>query len=239
MPLNQTLDKGHACFDATHVANFNLLYHFPNIASNAWYSKLTNGWWTGNIVSINSGFYFTPVLSTNRSANGVGGTAGGPDRPDRNTATEIAAAGCPSSPTCNYAAVPYNPATVITGNPTQWFNPYMFNQGTPGYFGNAGRDSLRGPGSGTWNFSLVKDTRLPFLGEAGNLEFRAEVFNVLNRANFSTPASTTIFGGSFNLATGAGVPAFAPTASPSATAGQILTTANPSRQIQLALKILF
>ena len=37
---------------------------------------------------------------------------------------------------------------------------------------------------GNWNLSLVKDTQVGWLGEAGNVEFRAEVFNVTNRANF-------------------------------------------------------
>jgi len=66
-----------------------------------------------------------------------------------------------------------------------WFNPLMFRLEPAGFLGDASRDMLRGPGMGTWNFSLSKDTPLRFLGEAGALEFRAETFNILNRANFA------------------------------------------------------
>ena len=47
------------------------------------------------------------------------------------------------------------------------------------------RNSLTGPPERNWDFSLVKDTKLGFLGEAGMLEFRAEFFNVMNHPNFS------------------------------------------------------
>ncbi len=93
-----------------------------------------------------------------------------------------------------YSFVPYDPSTVILGTPTEWFNPLMFQLGPAGTLGNASRDMLSGPGSGTWNLSINKDTRLAFLGEAGAIQFRAEIFNILNRANFtsSLPSGATI-----------------------------------------------
>ncbi len=84
---------------------------------------------------------------------------------------------------------------MITGNPNQWFNPYMFGESPLGTVGNAPRDSLEEPGLHEWDFSIVKDTKLGFLGEGGNLQFRAEIFNVLNHANFSYP-SAVVFQGS-------------------------------------------
>jgi len=84
---------------------------------------------------------------------------------------------------------------------------------------------------GTWDFSLVKDTALRFLGEGGSLQFRAEVFNLLNRANFAAP-NTTVFSGSTS-----DIGSY--TEAPLASAGQITTTATPSRQIQFALKVIF
>jgi hypothetical protein len=56
--------------------------------------------------------------------------------------------------------VPFNKNTVITGNPNEWFNVNMLVLGPVGSLGNARRDILRGPGPGTWDFSLVKDTPL-------------------------------------------------------------------------------
>ncbi len=53
-----------------------------------------------------------------------------------------------------------------------------------GYLGDEPRDDLRGPNLRTWDLSVNKDTSLPFLGEAGKLQFRAEMFNVLNHPEF-------------------------------------------------------
>ena len=70
----------------------------------------------------------------------------------------------------------------------------------------------------------MKDTKLRFLGEGGNVQFRAEVFNILNHANFSRP-NTGLFS--------------APSATALGTAGQITSTDTASRQIQLALKVIW
>ena len=91
---------------------------------------------------------------------------------------------------------------------------------------------LRGPGLGTWNLSINKDTALPHLGEAGKLEFRAEMFNLLNRANFSLPSSGAVFTGTQSDPAGA-------SEAPVNNVGQIKSTATTSRQIQLALKVIF
>jgi hypothetical protein len=148
--------------------------------------------------------------------------------------------------------IPYNPATVITGNPNQWFNPLMFalqpmvpcpnnTALTCGTLGNVPRGFLRGPGLGTWDFSLVKDTAMHFLGEAGALQFRAEFFNILNRANFSVPGATVFSGTTGTVVPGstttANVGAYSET--PVGSAGVISTTTTTSRQIQLALKVIF
>lgn len=75
---------------------------------------------------------------------------------------------------------------VILGNPSQWFNPAAFlaPPNNSGFYGNLGRDTLIGPGLATWDLSFLKNTQL---SERTNLQFRAELFNVLNRANFNTP----------------------------------------------------
>jgi hypothetical protein len=71
----------------------------------------------------------------------------------------------------------------------------------------------------TWDFSTFKDTRIR---ERTEVEFRAEIFNLLNRANFNTP-SLIVF-------TPAGL---------SGTAGAITSTSTTSRQVQFALKLLW
>ena len=56
------------------------------------------------------------------------------------------------------------------------------------------------------------------------VQFRAEAFNVLNRANFALPGNTNV------ITRGGVVPA---------NAGVITSTATPSRQLQFALKPAF
>ena len=54
-----------------------------------------------------------------------------------------------------------------------------------GFYGNLGRDTFIGPGLATWDFSTMKNTGI---SERLKLQFRAEIFNLLNRANFNTPS---------------------------------------------------
>ena len=226
-PFNSAYDKGPSCFDATHNLHFNLLYHAPNIKSdNLFVNKVMNGWWVGNIVNVQTGIPFTPVVSTNRSGSGAyGGNQG--DRPDLVTTASTGT----SSKSAGLSFVPFDPNTVILGTPAEWFNPFMFQLGAVGTLGNASRDMLRGPGQGTWNLSINKDTKVGWLGESGALQFRAEIFNLLNRANFSLPSGTT-FSGTTGDAAG-------PTEAPINGVAKITTTQTSSRQIQLALKVIF
>jgi hypothetical protein len=108
---------------------------------------------------------------------------------------------------------------VISGSPDRWYDPGAFTEPTPGTFGNVARGSLTGPGLCTVDTSLFKDFRL---GPGRTLQFRAEAFNALNRPNFGIP-SAVVFSGS-NIATSAGV---------------ITSTATTSRQLQMALKLVF
>jgi hypothetical protein len=88
--------------------------------------------------------------------------------------------------------------------------------------GNLGRDFLIGPGFLNTDSSVIKNTKLT---EKLNLQFRGEIFDILNHPNFGNPALTS-----------------SPT---STTFGQITNTRFPTgdfgsaRQIQFALKLLF
>jgi carboxypeptidase family protein len=68
-----------------------------------------------------------------------------------------------------------------------------------GSYGNSARNILTGPGLSVWNVVLAKSFRL---SEEARLQFRWEMFNAFNRANFSNP-STNISGGDFGLVGGA------------------------------------
>ncbi|HVZ60065.1 MAG TPA: TonB-dependent receptor, partial [Terriglobales bacterium] len=231
-------DYGPSCFDIRHNLRFNLLYHLPTLQTNSILSKVVNGWWVGNIVSVQTGYPFSPVMPISRSQSSRR-TSTPMDRVNLNTATVAPGQTGPDGQvnTTTKTFIPYDAATVITGNPQQWFNPLMFsmpaisacpNNATLscGTLGNAPRGLLRGPGLGTWDLSVVKDTAVPFLGEAGSVQFRAEFFNVLNRTNFGMPAGNVFSGATTNRS--------AYSEAPLSSAGQITNTATTARQVQLA-----
>jgi Carboxypeptidase regulatory-like domain len=209
-PFNLRADKGLGTFDVRHAAVINALYSLPfgqgqPLASGlqGWSSKLISGWSVASILTVQSGFPFTPQLSYNPSNNG---DTRNPVRPFLN---------------------PSFSGPVVTGNPSQWFNPAAFLAPPPnsGFYGNVGRDTYIGPGLATWDFSVLKATAIR---ERLNLQFRAEIFNLLNRANFNTP----------NLIVFTPPTAANPTGL-SGTAGAITSTSTTSRQIQFALKLLW
>ena len=69
--------------------------------------------------------------------------------------------------------------------PACQFNAAAFSSPGAGVFGNAGRNLLRGPGFAQVDFSVFKDTKLT---ETSSLQFRAEIFNLFNHANFADPS---------------------------------------------------
>jgi hypothetical protein len=80
----------------------------------------------------------------------------------------------------------------------QWALQSAFPAQAQFTFGNAGRDILTGPGLSDWDFSIIRKFRLT---ESKTLEFRAEMFNIFNSPNFSTPnsnAASASFGQIFN-----------------------------------------
>jgi hypothetical protein len=118
----------------------------------------------------------------------------------------------------------WNPAftePLILGLPGKYFNPNSFVQPLPGTYGNVGRNVLQGPGLAELDLSLAKRFAL---SERFNLQFRAESFNLLNRANLNAPNPVV-----FTAATGG----------PSPTAGVVTNTSTTSRQLQFGLKLLW
>jgi hypothetical protein len=201
-PFDLKADWGLANFNVKQSAAVSGVYELPVGHGRRFLSgagpltdDLLGGWTVNSIVTLQAGFPFTPQLSYNPSNNG---DSRNPVRPFVNPAFH---------------------GPVILGNPGQWFNPAAF-LGPPnasGFYGNLGRDTLIGPGLATWDLSFLKDLRL---WERANLQFRAEFFNVLNRANFNAPNAI----------------AFTPTGV-SPTAGVITSTATSSRQVQFGLKL--
>src|SRR4029077_2965066 len=78
-------------------------------------------------------------------------------------------------------------APFLTSGGVIFLNPAAFATPKPGTFGNLERGTLHGPGFNQVDVVLAK--HFSFDGTR-NLEFRAEVFNVFDRANFSNPVGT-------------------------------------------------
>src|SRR5262249_25554267 len=95
--------------------------------------------------------------------------------------------------------------------------PVIGSDGTATAFGNSGVGIVSGPDQRNFDLSAIKPTRIPHLGEGGNLEVRAEFFNAFNTAQFSAP-STNVSAANF---------------------GVISSTAVSPRIAQLALKLNF
>jgi Carboxypeptidase regulatory-like domain len=203
-PYDLNADWGPATYDARNVGVASAVYALPFGRGQAFAKDLGGlanafvaGWSVNSIVTLQSGFPFTPQLSYNPSNNG---DTRNPVRPFVN---------------------PDFKGHAILGKPSQWFDPNAFLQPPPnsGFYGDLGRDTLSGPGLATWDFSAFKNTRV---SEKFTVQFRTEIFNILNRANFNTP-NLIVF-------TPSGV---------SGTAGAITSTSTSSRQIQFALKLLW
>jgi hypothetical protein len=112
------------------------------------------------------------------------------------------------------------------GNPNQYINLACYSFPSPAnLLGNTGRNSLIGPGLAELDFSVKRSFPLHFISEAAHLQFRAEMFNLANRVNFEPPLPNNKL---YNTK-GALL----------ATAGVITTTATTSRQIQLALRLVW
>jgi hypothetical protein len=91
--------------------------------------------------------------------------------------------------------------------------------------GNLGRNIVIGPGLSKLDFSVFKNNHVKRISESFNAQFRAEFFNILNRANFASPTD--------NLAV------FDQNGGPTQNAGRLTSTQTTSRQIQFALKLIW
>ena len=85
----------------------------------------------------------------------------------------------------------------------EYFNTAAFIQAAIGTFGNVGRNSLRGPAFFDVDASIFKNF---VFTERFRLQFRAEAFNIQNRANFNNPNATVSAGVTFGTITAAADP---------------------------------
>jgi hypothetical protein len=115
------------------------------------------GWQFGGIVTIATGFPFSPSTGLDTSNTSSGGQL----RPDQ--------IGNPN---------------VAEPSPARWFDPAAYATPAQFTFGNAARNSLVGPGTRTADLYVRKEFKL---GKRARLEVRVEAFNAFNHPNFGLP----------------------------------------------------
>jgi hypothetical protein len=200
-PFNLAAERGRSMFDARHRFVLSYQWSLPFLQhSGSWYGHVLGNWQLNGIVTAMSGTPFTVFDSNDVSLQGQAPEISGfsSNRPN--------VIGNPNS----------GPHTTA-----QWFNVNAFQRiaqdpNSPvQQFGNEGRNAVQGPGYVNWDFSAIKNIRLT---ESKEVQFRGELFNVLNHTNFRLPVSDI--------------------SAPSTAFGHIQSDVSP-RVIQVALKFLF
>ena len=198
------LMRGLSDFDIRHHLTLNYLWEVPGWRSTSvGLNWLTSGWQVGGIFRASTGEPFTAVIAGDPLGLGNGNPF---DFPDRLVSSECG-------------------SLVNPGNPNHYLKAQCFGAPIPPTrLGNSGRNIAPGPGIVNLDFSLFKNNHVRRISETFNVQFRAELFNVLNHANFLPPLrpANQVFDATLALNGGA---------------GQLTSTSTNSRQVQLALKV--
>jgi hypothetical protein len=196
-------------FDARHRLVLSYQWSVPYWRqASTWYQHAFGNWQFNGIFTAMSGTPFTVLNSNDVSLQGSAPEISGfsSNRPDV-VSDPFKPGPVAANPGCtNFPAQ--------TRTPAAWFNPCAFVEPAIGSFGNEGRNAIQGPGYVNWDFSLLKNIQV---AEGKQLQFRAELFNILNHTNLRLPESDI----------------------QSPNIGQIQKDTEQPRVIQLALKFLF
>src|SRR6202521_1671410 len=227
MFFNRGGRHGKCDFDVTQNFVVNYLWQPPTPKfGGAAAQHILGGWEFGGVIVVSTGSPFTVLIA--------GDPLGQNSTDPFGYASRVAGPGCGNPVTGNVNgyikvscfSVPTVPASFAgvcqlgldgNGNPI------------PGscmnLFGNAGRNTVVGPGLANIDFSAFKNNYIHRISETFNVQFRAEFFNIFNHPNFQSPVKhNAIFNQDGSPASGAGV---------------INSTTTSSRQIQFGLKIIW
>jgi outer membrane receptor protein involved in Fe transport len=232
-----------ACdFDIRHTFSGTLMWEIPSIKnSSALVSTLTGGWELGTIVTATSGAPFTVTVDDGNDPLGTGFNGdfsmdfanllpGCNPITGRKPPDSYLNVNCFTPPTAPdtlpiaTAQTPFGCVQNTFPTPAPAGMQYCSN-----VLGNSGRNRFYGPSLTTMDLSIFKNTRIPAISETFNIQFRAELFNVLNHTNFLSPGFLNTFGQNNSVFGISGAPL--PTA--------LNQTSTTSRQIQLGLKLIW
>lgn len=192
-PYNIAAEKGPSGTDVRHRSVTSAIWDVPMGRDNGFLGgnpvarAILGGWQLAGIFTAQTGLPFSPTLAPN-PANTTG-----PARPDRLRDGNLSGS---------------------ERNIDRWFDVGAFAPAAPFTFGNSGRNVLRGPSLTSLDGMVSRNFRM---GEQRNLEFRWEMFNLSNSAQFARPNN--------NIS----VPQ----------AARITATQIPARQMQFGLRFTF
>ena len=185
---------GPSSYDIRHTLVMNGVYVLPFGRTRTGVAgALIRGWQVGGVAQFSSGLPFTPFESYDQVGDLQSDV--GLQKPNL------------------VSAVSY------PGTAAQWFDPSAFGLPAAGVFGNATRNSLRGPGVKVADLSVFKNMRFGRYAA----QFRLEAFNAFNTVNLGLPNATIFNAGGVR----------------NPTAGRITSTSTAARQVQLGLKFSF
>lgn len=203
--FDQRTSRGLSDFNVAQDLVVSYTWELPNpqfhSKAAAW---ALGGWQLGGLYKASSGQPFTPLLGGDPEGTKLDETSEPPN--------------LIGGPGCGSLVNPGNPNHYIRTQCLAFPNPASLR-------GNLGRNKLIGPGISKFDFSVFKNNRVRKISEDFNFQFRAEFFNIFNRANFASPTDNlNVFDASGN---------------PVDSGGLITSTQTTSRQIQLALKLIW
>jgi hypothetical protein len=191
------LKRGLSSYDIRKVFTANLSYELPwgrDLTGAA--GLLARGWQVNSVITLTDGYALSVEETSDAQSRRIGDDES--LRPD---------------------LVPGGNNNPVTGNPDAWFDISQFTPARIGFFGNLGRNTVTSPGLATVDLSVFKNIDF---GSTGRLQFRIEMFNAFNRANFGTPEMTAFVD-----------------EQPNPSAGRITRTRTPGRQVQLGMRWVF
>jgi hypothetical protein len=181
-PVNPKLNHALSSFDDPH--NFVASYEYKLPLDKYWQSRLTSGWEIAGITHFASGLPISLIETDDHSLLGTQGAGAGS-----------------GADTPTYTPGPLHFTNPRSGKP--YFNTSLFSPSPIGQIGTSKLRFFHGPGLDNTDLSFIKNTKF---AETMSLQFRFELFNAFNHAQFANPSGNVNNGAGFGLITGSGAP---------------------------------
>jgi hypothetical protein len=248
--FDMRLTRGPSDFNVNRTLVINGTWDIPTAKSFSGPARwLTDGWELGTIFTVSDGVPFTPTWGTGSDPantlssddfaypNRLGGpgcaTLTNPGNPGNYVKTQCFAV--PTAPDPGFFAANCSPAPPSLAGPISGA-PQLSPLACFNLRGNSGRNILTGPGVTSLDFSIFKNNYIHRISENFNVQFRLEMFNLLNHPNFAPPGPGD---GNTDMFNASGISLAPSPSNPGGTAGVLVRTTVPERQIQFAIKIVF